>query len=385
MSTHLRKSHLAKQPHLLTDIGKDLYLTFFGPNTRQLFDLALSWAEANQVHIQIVLKFDMVSELQEIPWELLHDNRRALSLGQITSVGRYIEQLAPLKTWETELPIRVLLTTSLPKGEETLNLDQEVEIVRDAIKTLKGGIDLRVCEHISLEALRWELRTAMNELRPFQIWHHCGHGGIAQIDGRECFYLALEGPQRCLQAVSAKQISSALNDSHLSTTNIGLCLALINVCHSGVPVGLAPSLAALNIPCVIGFRDQVIDTAALDFAHAFYQGLLELPVGFALAQARRYLFDPDRPAEWTLSMLFMRHSSPAWLIKPKGRKMSTLNEPSRIPAISRRFNSIGQNEVASRNWWKELQDLDRSLSNTQNMDQEFSMIVQKTRSIASEA
>jgi hypothetical protein len=69
---------------------------------------------------------------------------------------------------------------------------------------------------------------------------------------------------------------------------------------------LAPALAAINLPATIGFRDAIYDRVALDFTEALYRNLLHLPVDLALKQAIRALFDPIRPLDWALPLLFLR-------------------------------------------------------------------------------
>lgn len=103
------------------------------------------------------------------------------------------------------------------------------------------------------------------------------------------------------------------------TAVLGVCeelrLAVINACRGATVAGLATGLANLNVPAVIGFRREILDSSALVFAEALYRGLIETTLERAVSRARLELRDAGYSADdWSFPLLFVRTAAAGpWL------------------------------------------------------------------------
>jgi hypothetical protein len=266
-------------------IGRCIYTQLLPQVARSQLELARAKAVEESAVLRVLLKFGPVPLLQRIPWELMHDGHRALALDPVTSIVRYIEQRNEVKSLRVKQPVRMLFTTACPADVPAFDLVAVEMLLRRALKPFEASIQLDVRRNISLGRLRQVLIHAQEGDRPFHIWHHCGHGAHAD----DLFALVL---------------TDALVP--IISQCPALRLAVLDVCHEAALGGLAPGLSAINVPAIIGFRDQISDRVALDFTEALYGNLLRLPVDLALKQATRALFDPTRPLDWALPLLFLR-------------------------------------------------------------------------------
>ncbi len=278
-------------------VGQNLYRAIIRDEIHELFERALAVAESQSAGLRLLLKFSQSPELHEVPWELLHNGQEFLAINPKTPIVRYLEQARKVDSLEVKPPIRILFTTACPQGQVPLDLAAEERYIRLALGHLGEKIDLVVERNISIRQLRHALMRAQNrENRPFHIWHHCGHGSI--LNGK--FVLALEEHgKRALADVS--QLSALVKACP------DLRVVTLNVCHGSSAVGLAPALATLNVPAVIGFRGSILDQSALTFAEAFYEAIFHTPLDVALGQARMALaVQNNQTLDWSLPLLFLR-------------------------------------------------------------------------------
>ncbi|MBI4789882.1 MAG: CHAT domain-containing protein [Chloroflexi bacterium] len=294
------------------DIGRKLFDALCQGDIAKLYQQTAAVAQRNGSAMPIVFKFKQSPELQEPVWEFLHDGEKFLALDPATPIVRYVEQTRPIQDLGVKPPLRMLLTTGAPRGYETLDLAQEERNVREALAGLDDRIQLVVERNISLETLRHTLTRALHTERPFHIWHHCGHGARRQHN--KFFVLILQDRDGSAQPIEVDRLSTLLRAFP------DLRVATLNVCHGGSVYGLAPALAALNLPAVVGFRGSVLDETALQFAKAFYPGLLRTSAAAAMSQARVALALQQRYAlDWALPLLFLRTTNPFLLLQPKDK------------------------------------------------------------------
>jgi hypothetical protein len=276
-------------------LGQYIYQELLPKIVRIELERAREIANEQAAILRLLLKFGRDSLPQQIPWELMHDGHRALALDPVTPIVRYVEQQNEIKSLRVKKPVRVLFTTASPSDQQPLNLLAEEKLFRRALRPFETSIRLDVQRNISFGRLRQLLIHAQEGDSPFHIWHHCGHSAYAA----EGFALILEEGRKS-QFISTDALVPVI--SHCPA----LRLAVLDVCHGAAPGGVAPALAAINVPATIGFRDQIYDRVALDFTETLYGNLLRLPVDLALKQATRALFDPIRPLDWALPLLFLR-------------------------------------------------------------------------------
>lgn len=313
--------------------GQFLFSSVFVSEIRDMFLRARSVAHATETGLRIVFKFGESQELQEVPWEILHDGKKFLALQPTTPVVRYFRQDEPLAAHPFPPPLRVLFTTACPEGYTPLDLGNEEHQLRQGLSGHGDQIELMVERNISLDRLNHILLRAQNTDHPFHVWHHAGHGGLHKSHG---FELALEERGK-YQPATTSQLSSIL----------GSCpdtqMAILNVCHGGAPNGLANYLAALNIPIVIGFQASVLDRHALLLARELYSTMLTATIEQAIAQVRNELAVDDQKTgrtAWTLPIMFARTQQAVELVRSPSISASPVNpSPKGI-----HFN-IGKNAV----------------------------------------
>ncbi len=280
-------------------VGLQIYHDLLPDQISVLITKARMKSRERSLHLRFIIRLPGDSLLQMIPWELMHDGHRTLSLDPNISIFRYVEQTEPIKNLRVKGSVlRVLFTTACPPGEMRLDLDREAEITRQAFHPLGNRVSILIEKDISFEQLKFRLLRASKSGRAFHIWHHCGHGGLSENSGEFALLLENEGQRQVVPATHVCEIIQKTGQ---------LKLAIFNTCYSGTQTGLAASLASLNIPATIGFRHQIEDKVALDFVEMFYAGLLvQQPIDLALQAARQVLFDPLRPLDWALPLLFLR-------------------------------------------------------------------------------
>jgi hypothetical protein len=108
---------------------------------------------------------------------------------------------------------------------------------------------------------------------------------------------------------------------------------MFNVCHGGSSAGIVPALARLNVPVVIGFQRAVHDTSAVQFAIAVHEGLLHIPVEFAVSQARSSLKLQRVSFDWIHALAFSRRRDRGPILGKLARRAetSTKDLPPKAP------------------------------------------------------
>ena len=285
----------------LVTLGKKLFDHFFQGQIRDLYQQACVRSEnAQEGPLLILVRTDPGSNLQEIPWEILHDGHRVLSRDPRTSVVRYFELPLPVDDLKVQPPLRVLVTTANPSDMHSLALDKEIDSIRLAYEKAGPVLDLQVEEKICLERLEEVFRRASTHGQPFHVWHHCGHGGRKELRGKKEFRLYFE-KDGVREPVEVERLQEVV--AHCPQ----LRLAIFNVCRASSSLGLVPALARLRVPVVIGFKHPVNDRSALRFAAALHEGLLHVPVEFAANQARRAMkINAPEALDWNHAVVFSR-------------------------------------------------------------------------------
>lgn len=289
----------------LVQTGQALYQQVFSGEVGDLFLRARELAAKERSGLRVLIKSWQDPEIHDLPWELLHDGRRFLAQSTETPVVRSLEQRSPLREFRIEPPLRLLLTTACPEECSPLDVQGEERRLRQALSAL-GGNALLVTEHqVSLERLRFLLFRARSQGRPFQVWHHAGHGRLEDNE----FSLALTNLNGSVQWSGIMDLTTIFSQCE------ELRLAVLNTCRSATASGLATSLAGLNLPAVVGFRQPILDSSALVFAEALYHNLIATTLERAVSRARLELRDTGYSAEdWSYPLLFARTTAAGpWL------------------------------------------------------------------------
>ena len=276
----------------VVQVGRSLFGCLFGPEIARHLSTASEEAK-EEGGLRVLLRFAKDDRLQNLPWELLHDGSWPLALNPLTPIARYIEMPERVRVPRVQGRLRVLFTSACPPGAQPLDLGTEEQGVRSALRTLTR-VELEIENQITLSRLKRLLSHSQNANTPYHVWHHAGHGFM---DAQMNFHLCLEGAEG-ERNPGVEEISDALQ------TCPGLLAVVLNVCHGGA---LATSIACNNLPVAIGFRERILDRAALVFAQRFYQSLLQHPVEVALVHSRLALAYQGCPLlSWTNPLLYTR-------------------------------------------------------------------------------
>ncbi|MEA2604062.1 MAG: hypothetical protein QOF89_5054 [Acidobacteriota bacterium] len=309
LGARLQTNPLREIPQVV-EVGQQLFRNLFGTKIATHFRTAQQEAR-DDGGLRVLLRFSKDDRLQDLPWELLHDGSWPLALNPATPIARYIEMSEPVRRLLPRGQLRVLFTAASPPGTQELDLGTEERKIREYLRSL-ANVDLEIDNQITLRRLERLLTFAENAGRPFHIWHHAGHGFR---DKHSKFFLCLEGDEQD-RNVGVEKISQIL------ATCPNLLAVVLNVCHGAA---LATALACEHLPVAIGFREQILDRAALLFAQKFYGSLLRHPVEVALAHSRLALAYQGCPLlNWTNPLLYTRTTRAVHFMegrdgRPRGR------------------------------------------------------------------
>lgn len=323
-------------------LGQKLFGDLFAnTHQRRVYGRAGETAEREDRPLRIMIRLPHDSPLSLIPWELLHDGERFLAKDPRCAVVRYFYGGRVLP-FQVDPPLRVLLTSACPPPQPDLDLETEIRAVAAAYRPAGKAVDLQVVPGVSLGRLEKLWNEAELARKPFHVWHHCGHGHLATSGGSPRFSLSLEGAGKAEYATTA-QLSEIIGMCP------GLRLAVLNVCHGGSFAGLAPELAKLNVPVVIGFPSRVANDTAYKFAATLHQNLLHIPVELAVSQARRSLcVQRSTDLDWSHPLLFSRRrdSGPILRLVPPEPKVEPLvTEQRRTGGVRFHTGSIDADQV----------------------------------------
>lgn len=172
--------------------------------------------------------------------------------------------------------VRVLFLAANPLDGDRLRLDQEIRTIQERIR---GGKYRHQFDMIQQGwAVRFsDLQHYLLEYKP-HIVHFSGHGNRAG-------QIILEdnnGASQPIPAKSLKLLFDALNN-HQNPSS-GVQLVILNACYSAVQA----KAIAEAVGCVAGMSRAVSDSAAIEFAGAFYNALTfgeNVQVAFNLSMA----------------------------------------------------------------------------------------------------
>ena len=282
--------------------GKRLYEAVFAGEVGICFRRSIDDAGLANRGLRVRIRTSEAPTLNNIPWEFVWAEGlgRFVALSNQTPVVRYIDLPTRIRPLAVAPPLRILLMVSNPTDVDALDVQREVDLLREATKDLvsSGRVELVVMEDANMASLSQRLRR-----EEFHIFHFIGHGGFADGDG----VLVLEDSSERARPVKGQHLGTIFHD-HGS-----LRLAVLNACEGARASaedpfsGVAPSLIRQGIPAVIAMQFEITDTAAIQFAHEFYLAVADgYPVDAAVTEARKGIFSADNDLEWATPVLYMR-------------------------------------------------------------------------------
>jgi hypothetical protein len=303
----------------LEELGQRLFSTVFQGKVLEVVESARAAARNREKSLLILVKMEPGSHLHSIPWELLHDGYVFLAKDTRSAVVRYFDQPLPVSELAVTPPLRVLVTSASPQDFDPVAFKEEEAAIQQAYGKMAHVVPHR---DVSIERLKEIWRQASTLGEPFHVWHHCGHGGERACGNQTEFilYLESEGRKQPVEVDRLQEVVSFCPE---------LRIAVLNVCRGGSHVGLAPALARLNVPVVIGFQHPVYDTAALEFAKTLHDSLLHVPVELAVSLARKSMKinEPDI-FDWADVLVFSRRRDRGLLLRLRQPEVDAMVIPT---------------------------------------------------------
>jgi hypothetical protein len=275
--------------------GANVFRALLPGAVEDLYRGCLRQARREGLTLMLRIRYSGTAErLHEAPWELVFDpdEDQFLALWPETCLARYLQM--PRAERPVRHDPRTLLVTMANARSHPLMLGKECERIGAVTRRTMRLTSSRVTSNREIRA---QLVNAAGAGRPYLAWHHVGHGEIDAATGR--FELAFDTGHRDKADASLADLVAALAGSHVRC-------AVLNICHSGGPTGVATAIAAANVPIVIGHRTAVYDDAAISFATTLWRELVAgRPAELAIRTARVAMVSQGG-SHWVLPMLFVR-------------------------------------------------------------------------------
>ena len=303
--------------------------------------------QAGQAILPIVIASDDPAILQ-LPWETLyHPDYGFLGRHEGFTLSRTIPSLTTSLPDIEQGPLRILLFSSLP--DNLVEKDQlQIEIEQGLVLEALG--QWRQSGHVVLEmpddGRFSEFKRLLNSFKPHLVYLS-GHGVFEHdsLNHHDKGYFLFENEHGDAEKlVDEDQLADAFTGASVQGVILSACQSG-QAASSSLNNGLMYRLAQKGIPHVIGMRESILDRAGIQFAHAFFESLIEKKsIALALQEARQAIKLPLKDDEeakksilaelslgqWCLPMLLSRaHDRPLinWQFTPQPmRAANLLNE-----------------------------------------------------------
>ena len=251
------------------------------------------------------------TELYQIPWEYVRDDRTFMALNKKSPIVRYMPVNRPTPAIAAPSPVKILLAWANPSDLAQLDVSGEVVKIKKELNDLvtAGKVQIKDVPNATRRTLRTEIRKNTPHILHF-IGHGMlqenGEGAIALIgnDGKhtlvdaETMMVWLKGTETKLVILSACK-TAAVGDEK---TDKESARALM---------GLAPKLIWDDMPAVLAMQFALPDDPAKYFMQTLYDFLADdAPLDTAVTEARISLFsDSDEDQDriyFGIPVLYMR-------------------------------------------------------------------------------
>jgi hypothetical protein len=290
------------------ELPKVLFDSLFTGATKTLFDQSIGkWGDSGlRIKLQIDPTNSDVAALANLPWELLYREETGdyLNLSRNTPLVRYLNVPRPFTRASVELPLRILLVTSSPKGSAPLNLEKERQLIEQSWAS-RNDVEVDFLERpATTKQLSDKLAT-----KDYHVLHYMGHGDFDPATGQGVLLLEDENSQP--SALTGETLGIILHDLK------SLRLVFLNACDTAKATnqkgqdpfaGVATAMIRAGIPAVVAMQFPITDKAAVSFAGTFYPRIVSgYPVDAAVAEGRKAIkFADSATMEWATPVLFMR-------------------------------------------------------------------------------
>ncbi len=285
----LRDRHGWPDSAKLKEIGDSVWDSIMIPDLKAALFASLSLM--NTTHRGVRLVFSIIGNepepagpnqirLQELPLEVLRvDNYSFLATNSQTPVSRSLRFKPDRDPFKLVPPLRILVVVATPTGRPPANMQEEQEIIRQALSGLtdSGAVELDFCQ----PPTRPELANRLS--RGYHVLHFVGHGAFEPggADPSQRPFLCLEREDGKADLIDAETFA-------LQVRNLGVQLVIMTACSSASPVpdetnyharafdGMAQRLMSddTGVGAVVAMQFDLESPAAVTFSKAFYNNLL---------------------------------------------------------------------------------------------------------------
>ena len=287
---------------ILTTVGTKLYEGLFLNQIQRIYDRCWAEAEKEKKILRLKMRID-ADELSGLPWELLFDNQMRegfLGLAKQFSLVRHIHGIQESALRELNLPLKILVMISSPRGLAPLEIAAEKKEIKKALRSLIWLRDIQIT--FTDKATPEELEKHLE--RGVQIFHYIGHSQFEKQlkEGM----LALEDNDGNLNWVEADRLAYLMQRS-------GIQIVILNSCESATSSesdgfsGISQKLINAGVPAVVAMQYPIKDTTAILFTKKFYNTFIEhFSIDEAVNQARRSLMAQEGvgTTDWSTPVLF---------------------------------------------------------------------------------
>ena len=294
---------LSMGARLMQRLGVQLWQWLFDEAIRGGLDKSQGLALGQQRSLRLRLEL-RDANLQALPWEIMQADagQRAISLGADLLFSRTISDVEPLLPLRRDVELQTLLVVGQPSLDATAGLDLEQD--SQILQALQSESGLGASHQVTclVQPTSAELLAHL-EASSYNLFIYAGHGSPGPDGG--CLFLR---PGAELNGI---ELAQALTRRQVKLAVFNACWGAQAAQDSSGQIprsSLAEVLICQGVPAVLGMRDAIADSEAIDFLRAFTQALTRHGlVDRAVAEARQrmlMLYKFNQPA-WTLPVLYM--------------------------------------------------------------------------------
>jgi tetratricopeptide (TPR) repeat protein len=286
---HLEKLAISSEPvkdEFHINFGKHIFNLVFGDGIKAYYDQCLKKDQPLRIRIRID---ETAKELNEIPWEFLHDGENFLVTQSETLISRLPLNVEKKKKDKLDQAISMLVVISSPMNlpeHMVLNTEKEQEVILEALDKLhrERKLDIDFVDDASLDTIQDYLSE-----KNYHILHFTGHGIFDE--NKDKGFLLLGDSRGRMENVENERMATILqNHKSLRLVVLSSCQSAKASNNTGYP-DLSRTLLRKGIPAVLSMQHSILDPSAIDFAGRLYRSLAGgKPVDVALSDARTALY-----------------------------------------------------------------------------------------------
>lgn len=295
------------------EIGQQLFSTLLHGELLALFDrcrdaLPRNGRSGMRIRLRFLLSDTEAEYLGALPWEWLWDSRGGTFVATARSTPVVRDFALPAREpLEVKSPLRILVVDGAPATMKQLNLQLEIDRMREALRRLSNKRLVKILHRkkVTPETLRDELLA-----KEIHVLHFMGHGGYHSASG--CGAVFFAKPNGAADQVDGEELADYLKDiPSLRLVVLNACKTARHASRVGEPLYFGVASAILErarVPAVVANQYAISDEAAIELSTAFYGRLAKGDdVGEALTEARLRLKRKSR--EWATPVLFLSGES----------------------------------------------------------------------------